>query len=141
MNWANAEGYNDFDWKDQWVFALGVQVKPLENLYLRVGYNYAKNPIADHSGFNGTGNTNVQGTVMPNYYYETFRIIGFPAIVQHHVTAGVGYDFNPNFGVHLGYMHAFEETITETGTDFMGATTLKSTLSEDSLDFGLTWKF
>ena len=92
----------------------------------------------------GTPNSinTVQGIVLPTYYYYTFRIIGFPAIVQSHLTVGIGYDITPAFGVHLGYMHAFEEKLSEKGTDLFGQpVTLESTLSEDSIDMGFTWKF
>jgi long-chain fatty acid transport protein len=77
----------------------------------------------------------------PNPVYEEFRIIGFPAIVEHHLTAGIGYEFSPKFAINLGYVHAFENDIKESGTGFFGPETLKSTLSENALDFGLTWRF
>jgi long-chain fatty acid transport protein len=151
LNWANAAGYKDFDWKNQWVYAIGVKVEPVKKLTLRAGFNYAKNPVEEHDGFNGSFNpatgqpnsaVNVQGTIFPAYYYETFRIIGFPAVVEKHVTCGVGYNFTEKFSMNLGYMHAFEKTISESGTDPFGQpVTLESKLSEDSLDFGLTWYF
>lgn len=143
INWADAEGYQDFDWENQWVFSVGAEVEPVENLFLRVGYNYGKNPVAEHDGFDGAFTTaNVQGKTIPTYYYETFRIIGFPAIVEQHLTFGIGYRFSERFSLHLGYMHAFEETITESGTDIAGQPVeLESTLSEDSIDFGFTWRF
>jgi long-chain fatty acid transport protein len=151
LNWANAAGYKDFDWKNQWVYAFGVKMEPVKKLTLRAGFNYAKNPVKEHDGFNGsfnpsTGQPNsavdVQGTIFPAYYYETFRIIGFPAVVEKHVTCGVGYNFTEKFSMNLGYMHAFEKTISESGTDPFGQpVTLESKLSEDSLDFGLTWYF
>jgi long-chain fatty acid transport protein len=150
INWAAADGYDDFDWDDQWVMAIGIQVEPVKNLFLRAGYNYGKNPVAEHNGFDGSfsplGMPNsineVQGKVLPSYYYETFRILGFPAIVQSHLTVGIGYDVTPAFGVHAGYMHAFEEKMSEKGMDLFGQpVTLESTLSEDSLDVGFTWKF
>ena len=73
--------------------------------------------------------------------FERLRIIGFPAVVESHLTLGFGYQFSPAFSLDLGYVHAFEETITERGT-FMGQpVTFESDLSEDSLDFGLTWRF
>jgi len=151
LNWSSAKGYDDFDWEDQWVYAVGAQFMPIEKLSLRVGYNYAKNPVADHSGFNGsmnpaTGMPNsvrtVQGKTMPTYYYETFRIIGFPAVVEQHLTFGLGYKISERFFLELGYMHAFEETFSENGTNLFGQpVALESTLSEDSIDFGLTWRF
>jgi long-chain fatty acid transport protein len=150
IDWSSAEGYEQFDWDSQNVVSVGAQFKPTEQLALRVGYNYGENPVKEHNGWDGTLNmmgqpndvVNVQGTPFPRYYYETFRIIGFPAIVEHHITAGIGYEVSEKFALNLGYMHAFEETIKETGTDFFGNTAvLESTLSEDSLEFGMTWRF
>ena len=142
LNWSNADGYQDFDWDDQTVFGIGAQYQATDKLVLRAGYNYAKNPVSEHNNFNGQTMTTVQGITMPSYYYETFRIIGFPAIVEHHVTLGIGYQFTDAFSLDLGFVYALENTMTETGTDFAGLPVeLESTLSETSLDFGLTWRF
>ncbi|MBI4776157.1 MAG: hypothetical protein HY788_18595 [Deltaproteobacteria bacterium] len=63
-------------------------------------------------------------------------------MVEHHVTFGVGFDITERFGVHLGFMHAFKNTISEKGTDITGQPVeLESSLSESSFDFGLTWRF
>lgn len=147
VNWANAKGYDDFDWKDQWVFGIGAQYKPIKPLALRIGYNYANNPVREHNNFVGVTPTgpnmiSVQGNNMPTYYYETFRIIGFPAIVKQHITFGVGYEISKRFAVNAGYTHAFKEDVNESGTNFAGMpVTLKSTLYEDSVEFGFTWRF
>jgi long-chain fatty acid transport protein len=151
INWSNADGYQDFDWDDQTVFAIGAQYKATDKLALRIGYNYASNPVNEHNGWDGsfnplTGAPNsvnmVQGKPVASYYYETFRIIGFPAIVEQHLTLGIGYKFTDAFSLDLGFMYAFENTITETGTDPFGQQVeIESTLSETSLDFGLTYRF
>ena len=147
INWANATGYDDFDWKDQWVFAVGAQYKPTKQLALRVGYNYGNNPVREHNNFvgatpGGPAMTAVQGKALPVYYYETFRIIGFPAIVKQHITFGIGYDISKSFAVTAGYTHAFKEKIRESGTNLAGQpVTLESNLSENSLEFGFTWRF
>jgi long-chain fatty acid transport protein len=86
FNWSGATGYQDFGWVDQWVAAIGAQYEAIhEKLFVRAGYNYGTNPVDTHNVW-GTGVHNVQGMQFPDYYYETFRIIGFPAIVEHHVT-------------------------------------------------------
>ena len=132
MNWEDAKGYEDFDWDDQWVYAVGAQFEAMPNLFLRAGYNYGENPVNEHNGF--ADNSLVYG-------FERLRIIGFPAVVESHLTLGFGYQFSPAFSLDLGYVHAFEETISETGT-FMGQPVrFESSLSQDSLDFGLTWRF
>ncbi len=147
INWEDATGYNDFDWKNQWVFAIGAQLKPTKQLALRVGYNYGNNPVREHNNFVGAtplgpNMTSVQGKFLPVYYYETFRIIGFPAIVKQHLTFGIGYELSKRFAINAGYTHAFKETIRESGTNIAGQpVTLESRLSEDSLEFGFTWRF
>jgi long-chain fatty acid transport protein len=151
LNWSNAEGYEDFDWNDQWVLGIGAQYKATEKLSLRLGWNYGENPVEEHDGWDGSMNpmtgmpnsvATVQGKTMPTYFYETFRIIGFPAVVEHHLTLGLGYRITESLSLEFGYVHAFEKTISERGTDLFGQpVTLESTLSEDSLDFGLTWRF
>lgn len=152
INWADATGYKDFDWANQTVIALGLQYEAIEDkLVLRAGYNYGKNPVREHNGWDGSFDIasgmpndmkNVQGIIMPTYFYETFRIIGFPAIVESHVTFGMTYHVSEKFALSLAFMAALEKDIVETGTGPTGApTTLKSTLSETSIELGFAWKY
>jgi long-chain fatty acid transport protein len=150
VNWANAKGYDDFGWKDQWIFAFGAQFKATRKLSLRAGFNYGENPVEIHNDFVGYDPNSpdplnlvqVQGKSIPVYYYETFRFIGFPAIVQSHLTLGIGYEFTNNFAVRAGFMHAFKKEVRESGTAINGQpVTLESGLSEDSIEFSLTWGF
>jgi len=139
VDWANADGYSDFDWESQTVFALGVQNKTTDKLTLRAGWNYGKSPVKEHQNFNSMGNTDVQGTSMSTFGYEYFRVIGFPGVTEHHLTLGAGYEFSPKFALNLGYKRALAKTIKE--TDSSGTITLESELSEDAYDIGLTFKF
>lgn len=149
LNWSNATGYDDFDWDDQWVFGIGAQWKANESLILRAGYNYGANPVNEHNDWDGSmgpmgpnSTTTVQGKTLPTYYYETFRVIGFPAVVEHHLTLGVEYRFTEKFFLSLGGMYAFENSITERGTNLFGQpVTLESSLKELGLDLGFTWRF
>jgi len=138
-NWGDAKGYEDFDWDNQWVFALGVQYRPIGPLALRAGFNYGKNPVKENNGFDIMGTTEVQGTNLNTLQYEIFRVVGFPAVVEKHVTFGIGYDLTKNLIVNVTYMHAFEETIKEVSAGNMAS--LESSLSENSYSFGLTWRF
>lgn len=147
INWSDATGYDDFDWDDQWVFAIGAQYKLTKQLALRAGYNYANNPVSEHNNFVGVNTagptmTSVQGNAMPVYYYETFRTIGFPAVVKQHASIGIGYEISNKFALNAGYTHAFEESVKESGIGISGQpVTLESNLSENSLEFGFTWRF
>lgn len=57
-----------FNWKDQWVFALGGDYRVNDRLTLRGGYNYGENPVPDD-------------TLTPL----------FPATVEHHLTVGLSW--------------------------------------------------
>ncbi|MFZ5810982.1 MAG: OmpP1/FadL family transporter [Thermodesulfobacteriota bacterium] len=141
-NWSDAKGYKDFDWKDQWVYNIGLHYHVNPDFTLRAGYNYAESPVKVHDNFNGGKMVSVQGKLMPTYYYETFRIVGFPAIAEQHVTLGLGYRINDTFSLDVSFMHAFENSISESGTDIYGnQASLESTLSESSLGIGLSWAF
>ena len=145
INWSDADGYDDFDWNDQWVFAVGGQWEAIDHVFFRLGYNYAKNTVDDHDNWNGTFGADfvsVQGKSLPRYYYESFRVMGFPAIVEHHLAAGFGYEMGENLVLNLSYMHAFENELSESGTALDGSNAkIKSKLYEDSLSFAFTWRF
>lgn len=146
LNWADADGYEDFGWKDQWVFNIGAQYKPTPKLALRAGYNYGKSPIREHSWDDSKGFIDVQGKQVPATFYEILRIAGFPAIVEHHVTAGVGYQLTKTVSIDMAYMHAFKNDIKEEGKvcGSSGCATggsVEASLHEDSIEFGITWRF
>jgi len=139
LPWADSTGYKDFDWENQWVYAVGAQYKLTPAVALRAGFNYAKNPVKEHSGYNAGSIVNVQGALMPAPMYEQFRIIGFPAVVEQHLTLGLGYALTDTVIIDLSLMHAFKQSISE--TDSSGAIYYESTLEETSTTLGLTWRF
>ena len=59
-----------FNWKDQWVYALGADYRATDRLTLRAGYNHGSNPVPS-------------GTLTPL----------FPATVERHASVGFGYLF------------------------------------------------
>jgi long-chain fatty acid transport protein len=84
QNQSQAMPWN-LNWKDQWVFKVGVEVTATSFLKLRAGWNYGKNPL-DPS--------------------RAFENIAFPAIAEHHLMAGLGIELGENFTVNLGGMYA-----------------------------------
>ncbi|GLI33038.1 OmpP1/FadL family transporter [Desulforhabdus amnigena] len=142
LNWANANGYDDLDYDNQWVFALGLQYKPISKVALRAGYNYGKSPLDGHHGFNGTGISKLEGHSLPTYYYETYRTIGFATILEHQLTFGASYELTPNLVVNIGYEHSFQNTLTSTGTDLTGQpVTLQTEVSGNTFDTGIIFRF
>jgi len=76
-----------FGWDDIWVGAFGVEVRPASDWAIRGGYNYSQNPIP-----------------------SAWAAINLPApaIVQHHLTGGLGFRSDGGLGVDLAVYHAFE---------------------------------
>jgi len=139
INWKNAKGYKHFQWKDQWVIALGGEFKPTQKLALRAGYNYGKSPIRG-----GVKDTTPNKTI-PNFDAQfsdfdiaVFNLIGFPAITEHHITLGLGYEFTKNFSIDLAYKHAFNKKVrAEDGSGGF----VEAQNAQNAISIGLNWKF
>jgi long-chain fatty acid transport protein len=139
INWKNAKGYREFQWRDQWVIALGGEFKPTQKLALRAGYNYGKSPIT--GGVKNTRNANE----IPNFDAQfcdfqiaRFNLIGFPAITEHHITLGLGYEFTKNFSIDLAYKHAFNKKVrAENGLGGF----VEAQNAQNAISIGLNWKF
>jgi long-chain fatty acid transport protein len=141
INWKNAKGYKHFQWRDQWVIALGGEFKPTQKLALRAGYNYGKSPIRG-----GTKDTTPNKTI-PNFaapfsdfQIAMFNLIGFPAITEHHITLGLGYEFTKNFSIDLAYKHAFNKKVSATDNAGMGMF-VEAQNAQNAISIGLNWKF
>ncbi len=139
IDWHGARGYEELDWKSQWVFGLGMEYRVAPRLRLRCGYNYARNPVRDHDGWDPSGTVSMEGPRMNRLSYEHLRVIGFPAVVEHHLTAGLGWDATEEITFNLALVHGFRNTLEENSSG--GTYRLKSAVSVTSLDFGLTWRF
>jgi long-chain fatty acid transport protein len=66
-----------------------------------------------------------------------------PAVVQHHATAGAGYTFANGFGVNVAYYRAFRHSVEgpfQTPAGAMASTSVKSSLAENSLLVGFTFR-
>ncbi len=126
INWKGAKGYKDLQWKDQWVIALGGEFKPTQKLALRAGYNFGKSPIRG-----GVMNT------AEDFLIAVANLIGFPAITEHHITLGLGYEFTKNFGIDLAYKHAFNKKVRAT----YGPNYVEAQNAQNAISIGLNWKF
>jgi len=141
INWKNAKGYKEFQWKDQWVIALGGEFKPTQKLALRAGYNYGKSPIRggvkdDTTANNRIPNFDAQYT---DFDIAVFNLIGFPAITEHHITLGLGYEFTKNFSIDLAYKHAFKKKVC--ATDNTNTFYIEAQNAQNAISIGLNWKF
>jgi len=113
IRWADARGYQDFGWENQDVYALGAEYR-MDDLALRIGYNYAKNPIQ-----NNTDGTIISSGTLPTGAYDpatdgplnsdamnALNHVMFPAITERHYTIGAGYQFTKNVGADFAFTYA-----------------------------------
>jgi long-chain fatty acid transport protein len=82
------------NWKDQWVFKAGGQVKALDWLKIRAGFNYGQAPLDPA---------------------RALENIAFPALAQSHVTLGAGFQVSKSIAINLATVIAFENEMSGTG--------------------------
>jgi long-chain fatty acid transport protein len=108
----------DMHWKDQIVFAVGAAYKITEAWTLRAGYNYGNNPVPA----------------------ENLSPL-FPAIVEHHLTLGVGYKFNRSWSLDAAWEHAFGNSVTYTNLGTPFGTNAEEVHDQNTVGMFLTYKF
>jgi len=148
INWSNANGYKDFGWKDQYVFALGTSYKLTPKLTLRAGFNYARSPIRSNNFGLNTSQTPaayIDGYPFNQYAIDFFNLYGFPAITEEAITIGGSYQFTNTFGVSLAYEHDFQHSVTDSGycSSFQGPVpcSISAKNAEDAINVALEWGF
>lgn len=118
IKWSDSEGYKDFQWDDQNVFALGAKYTG-KGYWVGAGFNYASDPI-NVVGMNATtsaGGYAAQATDLFNNHF-------FPAIVEKHFTIGGGYNLTKTMALDFALVYADEVSKTvNTGvvSDFLQA--------------------
>jgi long-chain fatty acid transport protein len=119
---AAATGARPFDmsWSDQWVVKVGAQVTPVKGLELRVGYDYGKMPL-DAS--------------------RAFENMAFPAVTEHHVTAGVGYQVSSALALQVAGMYAPEREISGANLAEQGIQAYSTRMSQLQVDAAATYRF
>lgn len=113
----------DMDWSDQWVFKVGAQYDATKALSIRAGYNYGKAPLA-------------KDRVIENAL--------FPAIAEHHVTAGLSYAVGARTAVNLSGMYSPEATYRSAGQVMTAGGPMNASnemkMSQWDVSMGLTYK-
>ncbi|RLA76001.1 MAG: aromatic hydrocarbon degradation protein, partial [Epsilonproteobacteria bacterium] len=131
INWSDAKGYEDFEWRDQNVFIIGYQYAT-DKWALRAGFNYAKSPIEEKS-LTYMNSAGLSGGVV-----NTMNLLGFPAITESHYTLGGSYVFSEKVSVDLAMMYAPEQE--ETYMNFVGQA-IHTSHSQTSASLALNYKF
>jgi long-chain fatty acid transport protein len=110
----------NLNWTDQWVFKVGLQYRVVKELALRAGYNYGKMPLDPG---------------------RAFENIAFPAIAEHHITAGLGYDFTDRFAVNLAGMYVPEAKLSGSNPQQQYIASYQTSMSQYALDLGIAYRF
>lgn len=134
VKWSDAKNYGDaFGWDDQNVMAFGLAYH-LGKTTLRAGYNKADTPFTDKANKNPTTSATTQAA-------NIFNVIGFPAIIQTHITFGLSHEFSKTFSMDLAYVIASEETEKGSFNGGAGAVEYTTVHSQSSATLGGNWKF
>ncbi|PTB88157.1 aromatic hydrocarbon degradation protein [cyanobacterium G8-9] len=126
VQWSDTQGYGDFGWEDQDVYAFGYQYSQ-DNWAVRAGYNYASSAV-------------VEG-LDPRLNF--FNLLGFPATAETHYTLGGSYAFSNSFSIDLAYVYlpTSSKTYDITGVFEAAAAEISTDHREDSISFQLNYKF
>ncbi|MCX5759937.1 MAG: outer membrane protein transport protein [Gemmatimonadetes bacterium] len=117
----NADGsVKGFGWDNIIVVALGAQYAATPKVTLRGGYNYSGNPIPDE--------------------YSMFNLPA-PAIVQHHITAGMGFKVRDGVEINVAAYTALENSIEGPmlRPTAVPGTSVKNAMSEKSVLVGFSF--
>jgi long-chain fatty acid transport protein len=115
----------DLSWEDQLVYKVGAEWEASPGWRLRAGWNYGKAPI-DTS--------------------RAFESLAFPAVAEHHVSAGLGYAVTEAVAVNVGATYA--PKVKASGANAappasggQGIAAFTPSMSQRALDAGLAWRF
>ena len=118
-NSSGAQPWN-MDWSDQFVYKVGIQWQVHPMVALRAGYNYGKMPLEST---------------------RAFENIAFPAVSEHHITAGIGINFNDHFALNIGGMYSPPAKMTGSNMMQQGIMSYETEMSQYSLDMGVAYTF
>lgn len=123
QNTSGAMPWN-MDWEDQLVYKLGLQYTVNPILALRAGYNYGKMPLKAE---------------------RAFENIAFPAVAEHHFTAGLGVNLTKQLTLNIGGVYSPSATLTGSNGGFPPAgqaiSSYETGMSQYSLEMGIAYAF
>ena len=141
VRWGNARGYQDFGWENQNVYALGAEYR-MDDLSLRAGYNYAKNPIQNNTDTTAVNNMggNLQNPNTNGDTLNAFNHVMFPAVTERHYTLGAGYQFTKNVGADFAVTYATSPDVVVSAAS-VGLGTITVTNDQFAFSANLNYSF
>jgi long-chain fatty acid transport protein len=78
---------------------------------------------------------------MPLESTRAFENIAFPAVSEHHITAGIGINFTKQFAINIGGMYSPPAKMTGSNMMQQGIVSYETEMSQYSVDMGVTYTF
>jgi long-chain fatty acid transport protein len=132
IQWGQANGYKDFNWKDENVYALGAKYSG-SGYWMGLGYNNSNNPIEQMNG------ASLQGAKI-----NLFNNLFFPAVITDSYTLGGGYSLSSALSLEGAVVYSPEVTTTAGISALsiwgMGPTNITKH-SQESAEVSLRYKF
>lgn len=135
VEWTSVDGYKDFGWNDQSLYAIGGSYK-MDKTTFRLGFNYGTSPI-DESFEDAL----ISGVPFSATQIGYFNLVAFPALTEAHYTTGLGYEISKNVDLDLAYVYAPRNRVTYSVPDMMGSGIVEASNKQDSITFSLTYSF
>lgn len=130
IQWSDAAGYKDFNWKDQNIVAVGAKYAA-SGYWLGLGYNHANDPIGE-----------LPTTSYRNSAVNIFNNMFFPAVVTNSYTFGGGFDLSKSLAIEGAAVITPEVTKTVSINTLPGAApTNTTTHSQQAYEVSLRYKF
>jgi long-chain fatty acid transport protein len=136
IQWGQANGYKDFNWTDENVYALGAKYSG-SGYWMGLGYNNSNNPIQQGSG-----------TVYKSAVINMFNNMFFPAVITDSYTLGGGYSLSSALSLEGAVVYSPQVTTTTNISAVMtafgqpaGTYTNTTTHSQQSAEVSLRYKF
>lgn len=119
IGWNKLDTLGDqFGWEDQRIIKAGLTWEVNDKWTLRSGISHGNSPVGSE---------------------DVFANALFPAIMETHVTLGASYQIDDRLAVHVAYVHALKETLTDDSGSFGTGTEIS--MSQNSATIGLSWAF
>jgi long-chain fatty acid transport protein len=122
IEWNHAQGYEDFGWHGQNVYAAGYQYDA-GRYSLRVGYNYARSAVRESR----------------SHWRNYLNLLAFPATSERHFTAGFSYDISKESDIDFALVYS---PLSKTGAtifegDYIGDVDILN--RHEELSFTIQW--
>jgi long-chain fatty acid transport protein len=132
IRWSETNGQNmptftasngalpwNLNWSNQIVYKLGAQYTLPRKVMLRAGYNYGKTPVDST---------------------RAFENIAFPAIAEHHLTAGIGHEITKKASINAAFGWSPTKTLNGSNPN-QGIASYQAKMSQLSFDAGFAYLF